>query len=213
MPWGWPLSRFPAASLGDLLGRRKVFVGGIALFAVASLLCGLSHTPTMLNLARVVQGVGGAMMFATSLALIAQEFEPRERGTAFGLWGATTGFAVAVGPLVGGVLTEGIGWEWMFFVNVPIGIATVAMTMRVPDSERDPSARVDWAVTFSGALFCLVFALIRGNAEGWDSATILALFAVSVVLLAAFVTIERRTPQPMLESRPCSANPPSRARR
>ena len=131
-----------AGSLGDLLGRRKVFVGGIALFAVASLLCGLSHTPTMLNLARVVQGVGGAMMFATSLALIAQEFEPRERGTAFGLWGATTSFAVAVGPLVGGVLTEGIGWEWIFFVNVPIGIATVAMTScACPTRARSVGAR------------------------------------------------------------------------
>jgi EmrB/QacA subfamily drug resistance transporter len=192
----------PAGSLGDLLGRRKVFVGGIALFAVASLLCGLSHTPTMLNLARGLQGVGGAMMFATSLALIAQEFEPGERGTAFGLWGATTGFAVAVGPLVGGLLTEGIGWEWIFFVNVPIGIATAAMTLaRVPDSERDPSARIDWAglVTFTGTLFCLVLALIRGNAEGWGSATILALFAASVVLLTAFLTIERRTAQPMLD--------------
>jgi EmrB/QacA subfamily drug resistance transporter len=192
----------PAGSLGDLLGRRKVFVGGIALFAVASLTCGLSHTPTMLNLARGLQGIGGAMMFATSLALIAQEFEPHERGTAFGLWGATTGFAVAVGPLVGGLLTEGIGWEWIFFVNVPIGIATAAMTLaRVPDSERDPSARIDWAglLTFTGALFSLVLGLIRGNAEGWGSPMILGLFAASVLLLSAFVAIELRTRQPMLD--------------
>jgi EmrB/QacA subfamily drug resistance transporter len=192
----------PAGSLGDLLGRRKVFVGGIAVFVLASLLCGLSHTPTMLNLARALQGVGGAMMFATSLALIAQEFEPRERGTAFGLWGATTGFAVAIGPLIGGLLTEGIGWEWIFFVNVPIGIATAAMTLaRVPDSERDPSARIDFAglVTFTGALFCLVLGLIRGNDEGWGSATIVGLFATSVVLLAAFTAIELRTRQPMLD--------------
>ena len=192
----------PAGSVGDLLGRRKVFVGGIALFAFASLLCGLSHTPTMLNLARALQGIGGAMMFATSLALIAQEFEPHERGTAFGLWGATTGFAVAVGPLVGGLLTEGIGWEWIFFVNVPIGIATAAMTLaRVPDSERDPSARIDWAglVTFTGALFSLVLALIRGNAEGWGSPMILGLFAASVLLLLSFVAIELRTRQPMLD--------------
>jgi EmrB/QacA subfamily drug resistance transporter len=192
----------PAGSLGDLLGRRKVFVGGIAVFVVASLLCGLSHTPTMLNLARALQGIGGAMMFATSLALIAQEFEPHERGTAFGLWGATTGFAVAIGPLVGGVLTEGIGWEWIFFVNVPIGIATAAMTLaRVPDSERDPSARIDWAglVTFTGALFCLVLGLIRGNEEGWGSAIIVGLFVASVLLLAAFVAIELRTRQAMLD--------------
>jgi EmrB/QacA subfamily drug resistance transporter len=192
----------PAGSLGDLLGRRKVFVGGIALFAFASLLCGLSHTPTMLNLARGLQGIGGAMMFATSLALIAQEFEPHERGTAFGLWGATTGFAVAVGPLVGGLLTEGIGWEWIFFVNVPIGIATAAMTLaRVPDSERDPSARIDWAglVTFTGALFSLVLGLIRGNEEGWGSPMIVGLFAASAILLALFVAVELRIRQPMLD--------------
>jgi EmrB/QacA subfamily drug resistance transporter len=189
-------------SLGDLLGRRLIFVIGLLVFITASLLCGLSTTPTMLNLARALQGVGGAMMFATSLALIAQEFAPNERGTAFGLWGATTGFAVAVGPLVGGALTEGIGWEWIFFVNVPIGLATAAMTVaRVPQSERDPTSRIDWAglVTFSGALFCLVLGLIRGNDEGWGSALILGLFAASVVLLAVFVVLELRIPQPMLD--------------
>jgi EmrB/QacA subfamily drug resistance transporter len=177
-------------------------VAGIGLFALASLLCGLSGDPTMLNLARGLQGIGGAMMFATSLALIAQEFEPQERGTAFGLWGATTGFAVAVGPLVGGVLTEGIGWEWIFFVNVPIGIVTAAITLaKVPESERDPSARIDWAglVTFTGALFCLVFALIRGNDEGWGSALIVGLLLASVVLLVVFVVIERRTSQAMFD--------------
>src|ERR671922_25822 len=141
-------------SLADLLGRRRIFVLGLGLFVLASLMCGLSSTPTMLNLFRGVQGIGGAMMFATSLALIAQEFAPNERGTAFGLWGATTGFAVAVGPLVGGALTEGLGWEWIFFVNVPIGIATAAMTLaRVPKSELDPTARIDYVrlVAFTGA--------------------------------------------------------------
>src|SRR6188474_1316089 len=133
------------------------------LLASGSLLCGLSRSPTMLNLARGFQGLGGAMMFATSLALIAQEFAPDERGTAFGIWGATTGFAVAVGPLVGGALTEGLGWEWIFLVNVPIGLLTAALTlMRVPGSDRDPTARIDWPglVTFSAGLFCLIFALI-----------------------------------------------------
>ena len=134
-----------SGSLADLLGRKRVFVVGLAIFSTASLLCGLAGSPTMLNAARGLQGAGGAMMFATSLALIAQEFEPQERGTAFGIWGATTGFAVAVGPLVGGALTDGFGWEWIFLVNVPIGIATIAITlMRVPSSERDPSARIDW---------------------------------------------------------------------
>jgi EmrB/QacA subfamily drug resistance transporter len=189
-------------SLADLLGRKRIFVIGVLLFVSASLLCGLSTSPLMLNLARGLQGIGGAMMFATSLALIAQEFAPNERGTAFGIWGATTGFAVAVGPLAGGILTEGIGWEWIFFVNVPIGLATAAMTVaRVPESERDPTARIDWGglVTFSGALFCLVLALIRGNDEGWGSALILGLLVASVVLMAAFVLIELRVSQPMFD--------------
>jgi EmrB/QacA subfamily drug resistance transporter len=191
-----------SGSLGDLLGRRRIFVLGVMLFVAASLLCGLAGSPTMLNLARALQGVGGAMMFSTSLALIAQEFPPQERGTAFGLWGATTGFAVAVGPLVGGVLTEGIGWEWIFFVNIPIGLVTAAMTlMRVPESERDPTARIDWPglATFSGALFCLILALIEGNDEGWTSALVLGLLCGFVLLLGAFVIVERRSAQPMFD--------------
>jgi EmrB/QacA subfamily drug resistance transporter len=189
-------------SLADLLGRRRIFVIGLGLFVLASLICGLSTTPTMLNLFRGVQGIGGAMMFATSLALIAQEFPPNERGTAFGLWGATTGFAVAVGPLVGGALTEGLGWEWIFFVNVPIGLATAAMTLaRVPKSELDPSARIDYVglVTFSGALFCLVLALIRGNDEGWGGDFIVGLFVATVLLLVVFIVTELRIAQPMLD--------------
>ena len=171
-----------SGSIADLLGRRRIFVVGLLLFVCASLLCGLAGSPTMLNVSRGLQGIGGAMMFATSLALIAQEFAPDERGTAFGIWGATTGFAVAVGPLVGGVLTDGLGWEWIFLVNVPIGLITAAITVaRVPESERDPNSRIDWAglVTFSLGLFCLVFALIRGNDHGWTSAQILALLGAS----------------------------------
>jgi EmrB/QacA subfamily drug resistance transporter len=193
-----------SGSLGDLLGRRSVFVIGLVIFSAASLLCGLSGTPTMLNAARAVQGAGGAMMFANSLALIAQEFPANERGTAFGIWGATTGFAVAVGPLVGGVLTDAFGWEWIFLVNVPIGLATLALTlMKVRDSERDPSARIDWLglVTFSAALFCLVYALIRGNDDGWGSTKIVALLAVGALLLATFVAVEHRRDQPMLDLR------------
>jgi EmrB/QacA subfamily drug resistance transporter len=191
-----------SGSLADILGRRRVFVTGMLLFAFASLLCGLAGSPTSLNLARALQGIGGAMMFATSLALIAQEFEPQERGTAFGIWGATTGFAVAVGPLIGGALTDGFGWEWIFLVNVPVGLITAAITvMRVPGGERYPGARIDWAglVTFSAALFCLVFALIRGNDDGWGSAKIVALLVVSAVLLATFVAVELRREQPMLD--------------
>jgi EmrB/QacA subfamily drug resistance transporter len=193
-----------SGSLADLLGRRRVFVVGLVLFVSASLLCGLSSSPAMLNVSRGFQGLGGAMMFATSLALIAQEFEPHERGTAFGIWGATTGFAVAVGPLVGGALTDGLGWEWIFLVNVPIGLATAAITlMRVPRSTRDPSARIDWPglMTFSAGLFCLVFALIRGNDDGWGSAKIVSLLITAALLLVIFATVELRSEQPMLDLR------------
>jgi EmrB/QacA subfamily drug resistance transporter len=190
-----------AGSLADNIGRRRVFLIGLGVFTVASALCGLATSPLMLTLSRALQGVGGAFMFATSLALIASAYQGRDRGTALGLWGATTGAAVAVGPLVGGALVQGIGWEAIFFVNLPIGIAAIALTRaRVPES-RDPSgARVDWAgtVLFSGALFCLVFGLIRGNAEHWN-AVIVALLAASAVLLAAFVAVERRAAHPMLD--------------
>src|SRR5215213_1364041 len=114
-----------AGSLGDRLGRRRVFSVGFALFTFASFLCGISGDATLLNLARGLQGIGGGAMFATALALIAQEFEGKERATAIGAWGATVGGAVAIGPLIGGLLTDGFGWEWIFFANIPIGIAAM----------------------------------------------------------------------------------------
>ena len=189
-------------SLADRIGRRRVFLIGLVVFTIASVLCGLATSPLTLNLARALQGVGGAFMFATSLALIASTYSGRDRGTALGLWGATTGAAVAVGPLVGGVLTEGIGWEAIFFVNVPIGIAAVALTLaRVEESSNPQAGRLDWAgtVLFSGALFLLIFGLIRGNPEGWSSAPIVASLGGAAVLLLAFVLVERRIEHPMLE--------------
>ena len=129
-----------AGSLADLLGRRLVFATGLVLFTVASLLCGLAPSAVALDLFRGAQGIGGAVMFATALALLAQEFHGSERGTALGIWGATIGGAVAIGPLVGGVLTEGIGWEWIFFVNVPIGIAAIVLTLSKVRESRDPDA-------------------------------------------------------------------------
>src|SRR5213595_1002342 len=161
-----------AGSLADRLGRRAAFVAGVAVFSLASLLCGLSGDATLLDFARGLQGVGGAAMFACSLALLAQELQGRERATAFGVWGATIGGAVAIGPLVGGALTDSLGWEWIFFVNVPIGVAAAFLTVAKVDESRDPATkRVDWlgAATWTAALFMLVFALIRGNDEGWSS--------------------------------------------
>jgi len=118
-----------AGVVGDMFGRREVFAVGLGVFSASSLVCGLATTSLMLNLARAAQGVGGAIMFATSLALIAAAFTGRERGTAFGIYGAVLGGAVAVGPLVGGAITSGIGWRWIFFVNVPIGVVAIAITL------------------------------------------------------------------------------------
>jgi EmrB/QacA subfamily drug resistance transporter len=191
-----------AGSLADRLGRRRAFVAGVGIFTLASFLCGISGDATVLDFARGLQGIGGAAMFATSLALLAQEFHGRERGTAFGVWGATIGGAVAIGPLVGGALTQGLGWEWIFFVNVPIGIATIALAQLRVHETKDPTASgVDWigTATFSGALIALVFALIRGNAEGWGSALIIGLLAAAVVLMVVFVLVELRQESPMLD--------------
>jgi EmrB/QacA subfamily drug resistance transporter len=189
-------------SIADLLGRRRMFVIGLVVFTIASLLCGLSTSALMLNLMRAVQGVGGAIMFATSLALVAAAFHGRERGTAFGVYGAVIGAAVAVGPLVGGALTSAVGWEWIFFVNVPIGIAAVVVARTQIAESKDPEARgVDWLglVTFSGGLFLFVLSLIEGNDRGWGSTEIVAGFAGAVVLLIAFVVVELKQERPMFD--------------
>jgi EmrB/QacA subfamily drug resistance transporter len=191
-----------AGSIADLRGRKLVFTGGIVVFTIASLLCGIADSPTTLNLARGLQGVGGAAMFATSLALLAGAFIGRERGVAFGVWGATIGASVAIGPLIGGAITDGLGWEWIFFVNVPIGIAAVVFTRSKVDESKSPYARsVDWPgmVVWSAGLFLLVYALIRANEQGWGSATTLLELALSVVLIVAFLLIESRRREPMLD--------------
>jgi EmrB/QacA subfamily drug resistance transporter len=193
-----------AGSLGDILGRRLVFAGGLALFTLASLTCALATSPLFLNLARGAQGIGGAILFATSLALIAQEFQGRDRGTAFGIWGATIGFSVAVGPLVGGLLTETLGWQWIFYINLPIGAFALLVTvLRVPEAHQRTDASIDWigVTLWTSALFLLVFALIRGNDEGWSSGQIVGLLAASAALLVVFVFVERAQAHPMFELR------------
>jgi EmrB/QacA subfamily drug resistance transporter len=191
-----------AGVIGDIRGRRNVFAIGLGIFTVSSLVCGLSGTPLMLTIARAVQGTGGAVMFATSVALIASAFQGRDRGTAFGIYGAVLGGAVAVGPLVGGALTSGVGWRWIFFVNIPIGIAAVTLTLaKVTESRAPTGRRIDWTgvVFFSASLFTLVLALIRGNDDGWASTKILLLLGVSAVSLALFIVTELRVRQPMLD--------------
>jgi EmrB/QacA subfamily drug resistance transporter len=191
-----------AGVLGDMFGRRTIFAVGLVVFSASSLVCGLASSSTMLNLSRAVQGVGGAVMFATSVALIASAFQGRERGTAFGIYGAVLGGAVAIGPLIGGALTSSVGWRWIFFVNVPVGVLAVLMTLaKVAESKEPNVRRIDWIGfgSLSGALFMLVLALVRGNYDGWTSSLILGLFVGSAVLLVTFLVAEWRGRDPMLD--------------
>ncbi len=189
-------------AFADQIGRKKVFIIGLVGFTAASLLCAISTTPLMLNLARALQGFGAAAMFSTSLALLASTFHGKERGMAIGVWGATTGAAVAVGPLVGGVLIEIASWHWIFLVNIPIGAVALIITLRSVEESKNPFSRgvdIPGAITFSFGLFLAVFALVRGNAEGWGSAIIVGSFVVAAVLLIAFVVVQRRSPKAMLD--------------
>ena len=191
-----------AGVVGDMFGRRRIYAVGVVIFTLSSLSCGLSTSALMLNLSRAAQGVGGAVMFATSLALIAQAFAGRERGTAFGVYGAVLGGAMAVGPLLGGAVTSGIGWRWIFFINLPLGVIAVVICLsRVQDSRDAAQRRIDWTgfVTFSASLFLLVYALVQGNAKGWSSPTIVGLLVGSGVLMIAFLIAERLQRDPMLD--------------
>ena len=191
-----------AGSLADRLGRRKLFSAGLGLFTGASLACALAGSIGVLELARAVQGIGAAAMFAVSLAILANAFPGRrERAGALAGYGATIGASFAIGPLVGGVLTSGLGWRSIFLINVPIGIFALAITRSHVAESRDPNARaIDWigqAVLGTG-LFLLVLALLRGNGAGWTSLAIVTELAGAAALLVAFVLVELRVRHPML---------------
>jgi EmrB/QacA subfamily drug resistance transporter len=191
-----------AGSIADLAGRRIVFATGIVVFTIGSILCGAAPTSLFLSLSRALQGIGGAIMFATALALLAQAFAPRERGVAFAAFGAVTGVAVAVGPVVGGAITSGLSWRWIFFVNVPIGIAALLITLRRVEESKLPHAPrpdVPGFVSFSLSLAGLVFGLIRSQAEGWGSFQVLGSLIAAAVLMLAFLAIELRSREPMLD--------------
>jgi EmrB/QacA subfamily drug resistance transporter len=194
-----------AGALADRLGRRRVFTFGLALFTLASLVCGLAQDITMLNSARAVQGIGAAVMFAVSLALLAHAFPgARERAGALAAYGAAIGGSFAVGPLVGGVLTSGLDWQWIFLVNLPIGVFCLWVTRRYVQESRDPHSRgIDWPgqITLTAGLFLLVFALLRGNDQGWTSTASVAELIGAAVALIAFVAVELRVSEPMLPLR------------
>ena len=191
-----------AGSLADMFGRRLLYLIGLAVFTLASVLCGFAVSTVMLQLSRALQGVGGAIMFAVSLALLADSFRGKDRGVAFGAWGAVTGLAVAIGPLLGGVLTSGLSWRWIFFVNVPIGIAAVIIALaKVAESRATKASRPDWLgfSLFTVALSSLVYGLIESNQRSFTDGLVLGCLAVAAVLLAVFVFVELRSPQPMFD--------------
>ena len=191
-----------AGSLADMYGRRLLYLVGLVVFTAASALCGFAQTTLMLQLSRALQGVGGAIMFAVSLALLADAFRGKDRGTAFGIWGGVTGVAVAIGPLAGGVLTTGLSWRWIFFVNVPFGIAAVVIAvLRVSESRAPQASGPDWLgfALFTVALASLVYGLIESNQRSFTDQLVLACFAVAAALLVAFVITEMRTSHPMFD--------------
>jgi len=191
-----------AGSLADRFGRRRLYVTGVVLFSSASLLCGLAASPLFLIIARGAQGIGGAIMFATALALLGNTYQGKDRGVAFGIWGALTGVAVGVGPIVGGALTQWLSWRWIFFVNIPIAVAAIIIAQRQTPESRDPHARrLDWPglATFSAALATLILGLIRGNPDGWGSTGVVGCLIAAPVLLIAFLITERRSREPMFD--------------
>jgi EmrB/QacA subfamily drug resistance transporter len=187
----------------DLLGRRRVFIVGVALFTIASLVCGLSQSEGMLIAARAVQGLGGAIISPAALSIVMTSFEEgAERNKALGVWGALGGSGAAVGVLAGGVLTQYLSWRWIFFVNVPVGALVLALTPRiVPESRREGAERrydALGAVLVSGGLTLLVYAISRAPIVGWATARTILLLVAAGVLLAAFLVNERRTDDPLM---------------
>jgi EmrB/QacA subfamily drug resistance transporter len=191
-----------AGSLADRFGRKRLFAIGTVIFTLGSLLCGLAPTTLFLSVSRAGQGIGGAVMFATALALLSGAFEGKERGTAFAFFGATTGVAVAVGPVLGGVLTSGLSWNWIFWVNVPICVLALAVTLTKVEESRNPHAgRLDLVgfVSFSAGLALLVLALIRGGENGWSDASVVWSFVASGLLLVGFVVSQLLQKAPMFD--------------
>jgi EmrB/QacA subfamily drug resistance transporter len=191
------------AALGDRFGRRTIFTGGIVLFTVASAMAAMATSTGSLIAARAAQGAGAAALLPLSLTLVSAVVPAARRGMAFGIWGAVNGLAVASGPLIGGTITEHISWHWIFWLNVPVGIALVPLVLtRLADS-RGPNDRLDLVGTAmaSAGMFAIVLAIVRGNEHGWTSSLVLTGFIAGSLLLVAFVWWELRAPAPMLPMR------------
>ncbi len=189
-------------SVADLSGRRRVYLAGLAVFAAASLASGLATSPGLLIAARAVQGVGGAAMFATTIALLNASYQGRDRGTAFGAWGAVAGGSAAVGPILGGLITEELSWRWIFFVNLPVTVAAIALTLAAFGADRgQATARFDVAgvLAFTAGAAATTVGLVRASSVGWTAGQTMGLIAAGLAAFVAFVLIERRARQPLLQ--------------
>ena len=189
--------------LADLFGRRLIFVVGLAIFTGSSLACGLAESENVLIGARIVQGVGAALMNPATLSIIAATFPPHQRGMAIGIWAGVSALALAIGPLVGGLLTQHLSWHWIFFVNVPVGILAIVASFVLIKESKDESAeqRLDLPglLTSGIGLFSLTYGLIEANTYGWTSGRIVGAFVLGVVMLVAFVLLETHQRLPMLD--------------
>ena len=193
----------PAAVLGDRLGRARTYAAGLVLFALASAGCALSSSVGALVALRAVQGAGAAVVMTLGLALLTSAFPPERRGAALGLFSAVTGIAVAMGPLVGGAVVDGLAWQWIFWLNVPVGLLAAPLALRLVPEARVPDSRLDVAgvALLAGGVLGLVWGVVRGEAAGWTSGEVLRSFAVGLLLLVGFAAWERRAPYPLLPPR------------
>jgi EmrB/QacA subfamily drug resistance transporter len=192
----------PAGALADRFGRKRLLVTGLSVFTLASFVCGAAPNLTVLIAARALQGAGAAMQLSSALATLSHAFQGEARARAFAFWGSVVGIGITSGPIVGGLITQGFGWEWAFYVNLPIGIALIALIVKVIESSRDPGAvRLDLpgVACFGGALFLTTLALIEGNHRGWSDRWIVAELAGALILFNLFIVVERQQARPMLD--------------
>jgi EmrB/QacA subfamily drug resistance transporter len=194
----------PAGALADRFGRKRMLVLGLGTFTIASFLCGAAPTIGVLNAGRALQGVGAAMQLSSALAILSHSFHGVARARAFAFWGSVIGIAISLGPVIGGFITQSFGWQWAFYVNVPIGLVMIALTLYAVTESKDPHARrvdIPGFLSFSSSLLLITYALITGNRDGWGSRHILTEFAAAAALFGVFLAVELLQQRPMLDLR------------
>lgn len=194
----------PAGGLADRYGRKRMLLCGLAIFTLASFICGAAPSIGILNAARALQGVGAALQLSAALAILSNEFRGAQRAKAFAFWGSVIGIAITLGPVAGGLITQTLGWEWAFYINIPVGLAIMGLTLFAVRESKDPGAtRLDipGSSTFAGALFLVTLALISANHTGWQDFSVHCELAAALLLFIVFLIVESRQPRPMLDLR------------